>query len=145
MFRRVDEHCYSYLQKELLQDYYKDKNEYPKTLKREYYMINNNTPFITTTLHRITNGRIKVNVMFTQIQTSRDQGNTQGRKQVPGIHGRITDHLCFKCNEYIHSTWHQTYENDTNNSNNKTEQQGCTAVGCVKIVFTERSNGEDLI
>ena len=57
--------------------------------------------------------------MFTKCQTSKDQGKSQGLKQVPGTYVRITDCLYFKCNEYGHIAWYFPYVSDTRNANNK--------------------------
>ena len=56
-FRRSDEHCYSDLQEDILEASYRDQNDYPKTLQREYDMLHRHTPYITSTSHRRKNGR----------------------------------------------------------------------------------------
>ena len=48
-FRRADEHHYYDVQKELLADYYWDRNEYLKSLQRAYDMLHHHTPPTTTT------------------------------------------------------------------------------------------------
>ena len=48
-FRKSDEHQYSGLQEDLLEDSDRDRNECPKTLQRAYDMLHYHTPFITTT------------------------------------------------------------------------------------------------
>ena len=63
--RRADEHWYPGLQKEILTDSYRDQNEYPKTLQREYDTPHSHTPYITTHSYRRKHCRRNVNVMFT--------------------------------------------------------------------------------
>ena len=105
-FSRADEHRYSDLYKELLASSHRYRNEYPKKNLREYDMLHSNAPSITTTSHLSTNGRRNFNIMFTQHQKSKNQGNSQGRKQAPETDGRITDHLCFKYNGHVQRSWY---------------------------------------
>ena len=114
---------------------YWDINGYPKTLQRPYDMLHSHTTFITTTSYCRKNVRINVNIIFKQFQTSKDQGNPQGRKQVPVTDEKITDHLCFTFNEYGHVAWYLPSESDTNNSKNENDQQGYIGVICAHIFF----------
>ena len=91
LLNKADDHFYSDLLKKILVYSYWDQYEYTKTHQRSYDMLHNHTPSITTTSHRRGNGVRYVNVMFTQRQTSKYQGNTQGWKQVPGTDDKITD------------------------------------------------------
>ena len=63
-------------------------------------------------------------------QTSKYQGDSQGRKQVAEIDGSTHNHLRFKFNEYGHVACYCPSTIDTNNSNNENEHQGRTCVGC---------------
>ena len=133
-FIKEDENRFSNLQKDILADSYQDWNHYPKKLQGAYDMIHHHTPYITTTYHRRANGIRNVNVIFTQHQTPKDQGNPQGQKQVPGTDGRITDNLFFKWNGYSHIAWYWRSASDTYNSTNETEQLGCTGVSYEKNI-----------
>ena len=86
-----------------------------------------------------------ITVIFTLRQTSKDQGDLQGRKQVPVTDGRITDNLYFKLNQYSHIAWNTKSARDTNNSNNDTDKQGHTDVWCAQIYLNKRINREALI
>ena len=59
-------------------------------------------------------------------------------KRVPGIYRRITNHLCFKLNEYSNIAWYCPYAIYTNNSNNETDQKGRTGVGFANFFNSEK-------
>ena len=108
-------------------------------------MLHRHTPSKTLKPYLRKNYKRNKNVVFKHHQKSKDKGKPQVQKQVPVSDGRITDYLCLKWNEYNHIAWYWPSASYTNNSNNETEQKGCTGVGCAQFVLSQRSNGKALI